>query len=121
MNPQTDNEFATVYRTSVGLLTIPKARTPKGLHAISSRINGVLDQVVKLHDSVAATAPDQRGEQLRSGLNSARSSVSNLTADIQALRKQGAPVDAIRCAEVAQRQMLGNLEKLQASLKLWPE
>jgi hypothetical protein len=120
MNPTTDNDHATVYRTSVGLLTIPKARTPKGLHAISSRINGVLDQVVKLHDSVAATAPDQRGG-LRSPLNSARSSVSNLTADIQALRKQGAPIDAIQCAEVAQREMLGNLQKLQASLKLWPE
>ena len=45
----------------------------------------------------------------------------NLTSDIQMMRKQGAAADQIRYAELAQKQLLENLEKLQTNLKLWPE
>jgi hypothetical protein len=120
MQPIADTDRAIVFRTVAGLLTVPRIKTAGRLHSINSAINRVLTEVVKFHDTVAATAPSSR-ETLRPALNGARADVVNLTSDIQTMRKQGAPADAIRCAEVAQREMLGNLEKLQASLKLWPE
>jgi hypothetical protein len=120
MQPIANTDRAIVFRTAAGLLTIPKVLTPNGLHSINSAINRVLDQVVKLHDSAAATAPTSV-EELRAPLKSARASVVNLTSDIQMMRKQGAAADQIRYAELAQKQLLENLEKLQTNLKLWPE
>jgi hypothetical protein len=92
----------------------------KGPHAINSKINSVLAEVLETHDAYAAMKPWEREKQAHL-LRNARQRVSGLTADIQALRKQGGPVDAIQCAEIAQREMLANLTKLQTSLKLWPE